>query len=404
MSEHLFPKSKSTMRSGTNTYIALLFQMNFTNTMLFTEQTTSEPASSKQPVFYITNEFFDKFSFIGSIILTPIICMSGLVGNTVGICVLGKYANNKRLTIYTYLLYLMSFDIIYLILGLLEAVTEGIVILDKYLGNMVLENFAFARSYLDSILNHMSSILIILMSMERFMALVSPFKVKHSYISRYPRTIIAVSFVLVSIYLLPFIISVHVVSFLNNDNLTEYDSVPKPSYFIPFDKFLIAEAVILNYLAPVTVLVLNVMIAVAYSYYLKQRSLHLQMNQADDRTKITVVVLCVATMYVLLSLPNLFIKTLLFIDDDYSFYGQFSLTFFFFINISDLMARLNAAIDFFIYILVSKRYRTVLVSMVCNGGCYKTTACRCCEKTSPPSAVQLGLPVELPSQSSSTRG
>lgn len=345
-------------------------------------ENTTLGSSSKQPLFTITTEFYYQFTFIVNLILTPIICVFGLVGNIVGIFVLGKDANNRRLTIYTYLLYLMTFDIMYLVLGLSETATEALMFFNRYLGNFVLEHFAQWRSYVDSVLNHMSSLLLIFMSTERLWALLSPFTVRNTVLSRYPRTMITTGLVVVSIYLLPFVISVHVISFPNSENRTEYDSVPKSDYFIPFDQFLFVEAIVLHYIAPATVLLLNGVIAIAYSRYLKQRAACLRSNQCDDPTKITVVVLCVATMYVLLSLPNLFIKTLLFLDDDYSFYGQFSIIFFLFINISDLMARINAACDFFIYILVSKRYRQVFSTLLCKCDVTKTIGCNCCNRRS----------------------
>lgn len=340
-------------------------------------------ASSKQPIVDISPEFYKRFAFTVNLILTPLICIFGLAGNIVGLRVLGKGSKNKRMTVYTYLLALMTFDILYLILGLSESITEAIAVFDRYLGHLVLEHFAFARSYIDSVLNHVSSALLIFMSLERFIALVSPFTVKDYKFSRYPGTFICVTLLLASIYLLPFILSVHVVAFENEENRTEYSSEPKRNYFIPFDKFLLFEAILLNYLAPLAVLTLNVMIVVTYSRYLKQRSTTLTINQSDDQKKITVVVLCVAAMYILLSLPDVFIKTMLFIDDDYSFYGEFSIIFFFFISISDLMARINAATDFFIYVLVSSHHRAVFASMLCRtnrgpscGRCVRETRAR----------------------------
>lgn len=323
----------------------------------------------KQPLFVITPEFYKQFGIAINIVLTPLVCIPGLVGNIIGLIVLGKDPNKKKLTIYTYLLSLMAFDIVYLILGLLVTATEAVRFFDYYEGNRISETFGIYRGYIDMVLNHISTILLIFMSVERLMALVCPFTVKHSWLARYPRVIIFTSATLFAVYVTPFLFSLRLFEYTNSENRTEIGVRLKPEYFQFFERFMIIETIVLHYIAPSVVLVINIMTAVAYKRFLKQRSSALKTKQAEDQKKITVLVLCVAAIFVVLSLPNLFIKTLMFIDSDYSFYGKFKMTFFFFIFIGDILTRINAAVDFFVYIFISSRYRAVISSMVRKCSC-----------------------------------
>ena len=328
----------------------------------------------KEPIFNITPEFYKQFGFILNTILTPLVCIPGLIGNIVGLFILGKDPNKKKLTIYTYLISLMIFDIVYLILGLSVTATEAIAVFDYYLGNLVVETYGIYRGYKDIVLNHISSILLIFMSLERLMALMCPFTAKNSWLAKYPKLIVTVSSIVLAGYTIPFLTSLTLVPFSNFENRTEYAVRVRPGYVNMFQKFMFFETIILHFVAPLVVMILNILIAVAYSRFLKQRS-NVKSSQTDAQKKITVVVLCVATLYVVLSIPNLIAKTFMFIDSDYSFVGRFKLTFFFFIYIGDLLARINAAIDFFIYIMVSSRYKSVFSEMIRDVAC-----CRCTTK------------------------
>lgn len=83
-----------------------------------------------------------------------------------------------------------------------------------------------------------------------------------------------------------------------------------------------------------------------------------------------------------LYLPILFLQTLLFVDDRYSFYGDLSQTFAFFLFLGDFLARINAATDFVIYILVSTHYRNIFNLIVLKRlgrSPYTTDDSYCCQ-------------------------
>ena len=76
-------------------------------------------------------------------------------------------------------------------------------------------------------------------------------------------------------------------------------------------------------------------------------------KQDSQQLKVTIMVILIAILYVLLSIPKLMLQTLFFMDNQYNFDGAYMQTFFFLTFTGDLFARINSANDFFIYVLVS---------------------------------------------------
>lgn len=315
-------------------------------------------------LFSITEEGYKQFAFVSNICLTPVVCGLGLAGNALGFGVLRR--EQKKLSVYVYMCALTFFDGLYLLVGLLRCIPRFIELHDKYLGNRIESYEQLGSIYVDMILSHTSTALILLMSVERLMALVRPFTVKQMWIAKYPHRLIVVCFFVNVIFLLPFPINFEVKSFVNGENMTEYYLQFKEDSEEFMDKYMAVQTTVDYYLPGLTILIINVAIPVAYYCTLRQQSTRLTSAIGNQQTKITLTVLCITIMYFLLSLPNLFIKTLAFFDEGYSFEGKYKLTFWLFIDISNLFANLNAANDFIIYIIVSAHYRKIFVAMYCR--------------------------------------
>ena len=324
----------------------------------------NEEVTTVLPMFAIPPEVYQTFNLVVNIILTPLICLLGIVGNAVGIYIIKKDSDSKKHTIYIYMLSLMTFDIGLLVVGIVACVSETIKYYDVYLGNFLLEYCPPCKGYGIVVLKHVTAILLIIMSIERWMSLVFPYTVKQSVLSKYPRTIVATSFIFSAVYIIPFVAGTRVVPVIDATNRTIYVGTVDEDYFEVFFVYTYIETTILHYIAPLGVLVFNVLIIITYSRLVKQRTSVKPSQITDNQRKITLVVLGVASLYVMLSLPNMFVQTLIFIDEDYSFYGTQWLTFRFFIDLGDLMSRINAASDFFMYILVSSHYRAIFQSMI----------------------------------------
>lgn len=324
----------------------------------------------KEPIFHISPTAFRQFALAVNVILTPIICTAGLIGNSIGLIVLSKDPNKKSMTIYTYLISLMAVDVAYLALGFGVAVLDAIEYHDWYLGNLIIRNGWRYIAYVHTVLKHMFSSLLLFMSIERLMSLLRPYTVKDSFVSKYPKRIITICFIVFSLYLIPWAAAFETTSFEDSKNRTVYMNYIDEGYQEFFEYYSYFETAMLHCMCPLTVLLLNISIAVAYSKFLRQRSSNLKSAQSiEGQNKITAVVLCVAGLYVILSLPSLLIQTLIFFDKDYTFYGRFKLQFFVLVFLGDLLVRINAANDFYMYILISSRYRGMLNTNFCK--CFK---------------------------------
>lgn len=314
----------------------------------------------------ITFSFYREYSFYGNVVISPIICILGLGGNTIGMRVLWRDCRNQKLSIFRYLFALMLFDNIFLLGGLFINVIAMVEIYDWYLANWIFTYTSFGSGYVDFVIFHTSSVLLIVMALERLNALVRPFTVKRSWFSKYPLKIIVSIFVSSALIILPYPFCFEVIA-SEYENKTFYLLTPKSDIRYFYEQYSFAENVVSS-IYPIIMLGINIAIPIAYCRVLKQRKMDLPNVSSNDtqQFKITLMVLWIAVMYILLSIPKIFLQTLIFIDSDYNFSGKYFLTFYVFTFTGDILARLNAANDFVIYILISKRYRRILRVMLCR--------------------------------------
>lgn len=334
-------------------------------------ETTQETSYPETHMFAVSEEFYDIFSVVVNFSFSPIICVFGLIGNITGLNVLLKDPTQKKLTIYTYMFSLMAFDIVFLVVGLVLFAIDVIGLFDVTLYKTIKDRTTYLtmKGYTLIVLKHIAAVLLIIMSVERLLSLTHPFTIKSFCLARFPRAIVAVVSVVSCVYIIPFFLGRETVFLKTEFNETISMRTVNAKYFPIFFVYTFIETIILHYVCPLLLLVLNILIVVQYTRHMIQRKT-LQTNRVPTKSqvKITTVVLCVAGLYILLSLPNMFLQTLILVDEDYAFYGSQKFTFYLFVELGDLFARINASADFFIYILVSNRYRRVFKTLFCTCG------------------------------------
>lgn len=323
-------------------------------------------------IFGITREFYTLYKLIINLGVTPVVCLFGLCGNSVGIFVLRIDPKSRSLSVYPYMFALMVFDSALLLLGLLIAIGTYIEYFEPRLGMCVLSYFAFAAGYVDFLTYHSSSVILIVMSVERVYALVRPFTVKQFLLAKYQTQIIFVVFVFYALFLLPIPFCFEVLTtktVVKNETVTSCLLKTKPSLVDFHDRYNTAETII-SCVYPFVVLIINIAIPIAYSRALQQRAKAFPnvpvSSQNNQHFKVTMVVLWIAVMYVLLSSPRLIKHTLALINRDYNSQGRYKDTFYTLLFTTDVLKRVNAANDFLIYILVSKRYRKIFLLRFCK--------------------------------------
>lgn len=352
--------------------LLVCFQMSSeeltSNISIINTSTAASPVlHHADPPFAISEVTFKRFNLVNSFILSPLVSLIGIIGNSVGLYILRKDQNRRNMSIYTYLFSLMVFDIAPLFCGFELPVTDVIALFDKELGQF-LQSYTFVIvGYFNILLKHMSAVMLIVMSLERWLSMVFPFKVKYMVLSKHPKTITVLSFILTAMYVTPFSISFRPATFKDEENNTVYANNIAEDFQDMFFVYRYFETVILLYICPAVILIINILIVIAYSRILQKKQSTLKTDKnTGGQTKVTAIVLSVAGLYILLSIPFIFIQSLLLTNEDYSFYGPYKFTFFVFIRLGDLLARVNAAVDFFIYIFVSNHYRGILTSIMCK--------------------------------------
>lgn len=89
-------------------------------------------------------------------------------------------------------------------------------------------------------------------------------------------------------------------------------------------------------------------------------------NIGSQQKKVTLTVFCITTMFLLLSIPEMIIKILAFVNTNYNWEGRYKHVFWFFIEVINVMTYIKAGNDFVIYMLVSDRCRKLFKKMYCN--------------------------------------
>ena len=339
---------------------------SFVWTNMPTENATGIPMSSSLPKspFALHQDVFNLYAIIVNAICTPIVAIFGLCLNGVGIFVLWNDLKFNKQSIYRYMLALMVFDNIYLIVGLILGTVSIINEFDFDLANILFMHGSYLTGYLDMVIYHASSAILVVMASERFKALVWPLAFKQSCLARYPWTIIISIFVLGILFASPFPLSFDVIT-INRGNKTILGIRRKEELIDFYDWYNLIETLVSG-VYPIVMVFLNFAIPIAYCRVMnKRRALRSNNTQQDSQQlKVTIMVILIAMLYVLLSIPKLMLQTLFFMDNQYNFDGAYVQTFYFFTFTGDLFARINSANDFFIYVLVSRRYRNILYRIV----------------------------------------
>lgn len=322
-----------------------------------TTETSSQTHDDEEPSLYISNETFEKFSLISGIIITPIICVLGIIGNTIGLALLCKTSRIGRLSFHNYMLALLTIHLMTLLVGLVRWIPAMIKTRDRYLGNYTEEHMRVLCVYIDFVLLHISSFILITMSVERLLSLVRPFTFKAFCPTRHPRMTIFVCTMISITYLFPFALFFTVDSSLNADNQTEFFMTVKDNWKEEMNSMLYVETTIIHFVCPAAVLVLNIAIPAVFYQSLKTNAVYFRYETARGKQlkKMTGIVLSITGTYFLLSLPNMSAHILTMTSDQYKFNGQHRNVFYLFIGLGNIFFYLNAGGAAVIYILSSRR-------------------------------------------------
>ena len=340
--------------------------LNTTESILYVADESANDTRSTRPI--LSNEEYEYFAFICFNFVIPCICLCGFVGNFMAVGVLYRTAIQLKQSIYIYMCALTTADTTFMFISILRS----IVVISKYI-NIKFHNFIYyhtnaALIFFDLSLTAISALMLILMSTERFIAIRYPLSVKTTLIAKKPFWFIITIWVAVFLIALPLPFLIKVTEELTSDNQTIAKTTIKPEMAGVFEYYVPIETIILNYLPFVAVLALNIAIPIQYRTAIKKRNSTMGGSSVLLANNLRVVgtVFVVSLMYTLLSLPQISIQTLSFVDSRFSIGGSEENMFWFLLDITTILLNLNMSIDFVIYILMSRVYRQRFLDMFCR--------------------------------------
>lgn len=328
----------------------------------------SQDKENNSPFIPITVEMYKQFSVAVYVILIPLLCTVGLIGNVTGLILLRKDANMQSSSFYSYMSALMGAHIARNVLSLINSIPQFAYVYDFYLGNYIEQHIRRQTIYFAKLLDTFSASVLFFMSLERLFALIRPITFKDKWFSRNPRLTLTLAFLTFAVWAIPFPSCCEIRSSLNSDNKTFYFLRERNTVWKNFmNIYVLVSSIIQYYFAPISILIVNIAIPIAYFRYQKVISQdELDFRRSSQQKKITSVVLSIGVLYLLMSVPSMFANTLDYIDEDYSFSGRYSHIYFFFTRLGTLLMHVNTACDCIVYIFVSKRFWLLFKRILCH--------------------------------------
>lgn len=347
------------------------------------EQNVSSSVISETEETMITNEDYQHVSNIIYTYVIPTICLCGFVGNFMAVAVLYRTARQFKQSIYIYMCALTVVDTLYMVISLVRCVTQIIKTIGKPVYNFVYKHSFVAMMLCDITVSDVSVFMLIIMSVERFVAIRSPLTVKNCLIAKKPCLFIFMACLFVVIVVAPLPFCLEMTEDFNSENNTHIHVTTKPYMVKFFDYYMHFHSALLNY-APFLIIVgLNIALPIQYSKSMKRSSINSFNNPADNQKRILSTVFVVTMTYTLLTLPQIFIETLSAVDKRFSMHGSEKNLFWLIEDVNNILTNLNMATDFIIYILMSRIYCRRFMNMFCpkrqtlrDTGLYSITGCQ----------------------------
>ena len=341
----------------------------FENSTLDRSETNETTTTSALPLnTFLTDTDYEHYAFIIYSFVIPSICLCGIMGNVMAVAVLYRTARQLKQSIYIYMCALTMVDTIYMLCSFIRSIPAIIKNFDKLLFNYLYCHTIAALVFFDISLHALSATILILMSTERVIAIRHPLSVKSTLIAKKPFVFIGCACVIVFVITLPLPFLMKVTESRSDQNVTVYETIVDPKTADIFETYVATETILLSYMPFVAILGLNIAIPVAYHKTRKQRERIMTSVNASINSNLRIVatVFIVMLMYTLLALPQMFIQTLSIIDKRFSVQGSEENMFWFLSDVSNVLVNLSMAIDFIIYVLMSKVYRERFLDMFCR--------------------------------------
>ena len=296
----------------------------------------------------------------------PTICGIGLVGNVLSVLVLYRTAQQLKQSIYIYMWVLTAVDASFILFSLIRTIL--IVLSETDPSYTFIKAWSFPTYlFLEESLGSISQLILLFMSVERLLAVWKPLLVKETLIARKPLMFIIVGSIVLVVLAIPTSISLDVAERVNRNNQTIYLNVVRPSWVKFIDVYVPLRSLLSLYMPFVLILVLNIAIPVQFYRTVKRnREMVATKNAINNQRRLIATVSFICFMYTILTIPHIASKILWVVDTRISPHGTETNLYFLLYIIIVLLKNINMAVDFVIYILMSKLYRQRFLDMFCS--------------------------------------
>ena len=357
---------------------------NHTNMLFGTDNSTAEASTAMANVCVgaeasmfangtVSKEQADLAFLIIFEIIFPVICLVGFIGNT--LCTVVLFKSNDKSTFAVYLKALTVSDTVILVGGFMR-------FLCKIIKKGIKKDPSKFDSYctlivgfgIGNYVGNFSSIIITVMSIERFVAVVFPLHLKSFVLEKHPRRIVWF------IALVEFILRVPTVIWTTVGS-REDCSTNGTLYFleyrewsrdIVFRRVLFYTLNVIDRFIPVLIVIsMNAGIMITLKRRPKLNAARSVVKKEGtssmmEKNKITVTLVALSTFYVIQSISFSVVYILVTLAPEITIASKEYYLYSILINATILVLDLNAANDFAIYILSSKRFRGLVSDMYCG--------------------------------------
>ena len=307
-------------------------------------------------------------------IFMPIVCIVGFTGNLLSAIILFKTKDKNAFTIYLKALTLS--DMLILVSGIL-----------RFICQMVRNNMKKDSTQLDSycqlivgfglgnFVANLSSFLVTVMSVERFVAVVFPLRLKSFVLEKYPRRVVAILLLIQFILRTPTVIWTAVASRedCSTNGTLYYLEYREWSRDIVFRRVLFYTLNVIDRFIPVTTVICmnaGIMITLKRRTKLRIAAAAVLPKEATsgtmEKNKITITLIVLSLFYLITSVSNMVLYILVTLAPEFTLASQEYYLYAVLINSVILVIALNAANDFIIYVISSKRFRDLFRELYCN--------------------------------------
>lgn len=328
----------------------------------------------------ISKNTYEVTHFVLNNCLTPVIIIIGFIGNCLSLAVFNHPSLQMKQTGLVYLRALSINDVLFLIISLYHQFLYYFVYFEPTLASkMKAYGAPYLKNCLQRWLGASSGLLIVVIAIERFIAMCFPLKISSSIFSRKPAIPISIAIISMGILMIPNTFRYKVITYYSPDykakmyREVEADWVANShSMQIMYTVLNLSGVIIYRVLASAIILFCNITIIIQL-YVSRTRREHLVGNtpvssKVSAETQVSRMLLGVALVYLICITPmGLCFDILMRTNTDFKPLGRQHYLYFMMINLLGLSSKINSAANVFIYLMASANFRHSLRDVLSFG-------------------------------------